>query len=185
MSTIVILSLFIMLTMTGAMSIVGRGLCQILPYQIRPIGRLFFSPLLGLAIFVILATIHGWFFPFHQGWCVLELLIAVALSLYFIPQKWKLLPYFSIVLPVALIASLNVFFPIFRFNAFNPFNDAFTYLVHSQWLQQHPFSEPAVSSGYFPALSQVTLYQGAAHRTRRHRYSRPKSKHFWRWRAFP
>jgi hypothetical protein len=41
----------------------------------------------------------------------------------------------------------------------NPYNDSFTYLVHGQWLQTHSFSQPALQSGNYPALTQVIYNQ--------------------------
>ena len=57
------------------------------------------------------------------------------------------------------LASAGWFFTVIRFEAFNPYNDAFIYLVHAQWLQTHPFREAIRISEYHPALTQVAVYQ--------------------------
>jgi len=79
-------------------------------------------------------------------------------------QRAELFRDWMIVSAFAIIATLPILAPGIRFDSFNPFNDSFTYLVHGQWLQEHAFSEVARASGYFPAESQVVLYQGAGHR---------------------
>jgi hypothetical protein len=154
----------IMLVMVSASAVVGISLCNLLPYRLRPVARFYFSPLLGLTVFIFIATIHGWFVPFKQWSCIAEGLFVLAISFYFIKKKAKLLPYLLIIIPYAIVVSLTVLFPLLRYDAFNSFNDAFTYLVHGQWLQEHAFSEPAVRSGNYPALTQVALYQAGGMR---------------------
>jgi hypothetical protein len=154
----------IMLVMISASAVVGISLCNLLPYRLRPAGRFYFSPLLGLTVFIFIATIHGWLAPFKQWSCVAEGLCATGVGFYSIKNKKKLLPYLLIILPYAVVASLTVFFPLLRFDSYNSFNDIFTYLVHGQWLQEHAFSEPAIRSGYYPALTQVALYQSGGMR---------------------
>ena len=151
-------------TMLFAVAMVGLRICDLLPYRLRPFGRSYFSPILGLAAFVLIATLNGWLSPFKQWICVVTAIPLIGVSFYFEPNKRTLLPYFLKLFLFFLIVSSTVFFPILRFDAYNPFNDTFTYLVHGQWLQEHPFSEPAISSGFYPALTQVSLYQGAGHR---------------------
>jgi len=158
------ISVAVMLLLVCMSAVVGISICNLLPYRIRPVGKFFFSPLLGLATFVFAATLHGWLLPFSQPLCIAEALIITGIAFYYNPEKRKLVRYLPILIAFALVCSLNVFYPLLRFNAFNPFNDAFTYLVHGQWLQQHPFSEPAICSGYYPSLTQIALYQVAAHR---------------------
>lgn len=157
-------SLLIATTMLFAVAVVGLRICDLLPYRFRPVGRSYFSPILGLAAFVLIATLNGWLSPFKQWICVVTAIPLIGACFYFEPNKRVLLPYFFKLFIFILIASSTVFFPILRFDAYNPFNDTFTYLVHGQWLQEYAFSEPAISSGFYPALTQVSLYQGAGHR---------------------
>ncbi len=157
-------SLFIMFALLFAVTVIGISASNILPYRMRPVGRLFFSPLLGLAVLILVTTLHGWIAPFKQIACIAEGLILVVPSFYFIRRAPNLLSYLLTILVFSIIASLTVFAPLIRFEGFNPFNDAFTYLVHGQWLQKHPFSEAVSGSGFYPALTQVALYQGAGSR---------------------
>lgn len=156
--------LFVTLTMVFLMTMVGLRISDLLPARLRPVGRFYFSPLFGLAVFILIATLHGWLAPFHKGTPLLEalLLVLVAFSL---EKKKKNLPfYFLFLFLFSILASTTVLFTILRFETYNSFNDTFTYLVHGQWLQEHPFSERVISSGFYPALTQISLYQNAGHR---------------------
>lgn|GEM_PF-2027598 len=161
-----IISLSIMLTMLLMATIVGLSIAKLLPYRLRPFGKLYFSPLFGLAIFILVATIHGWVAPFSQLIVLVELLLVVAISLFFLRKDIRQTPpaQYLLLFSFSLIASTTIFAPLIRFDGYNSFNDIFTYLVHSQWLQKHAFSEVVTASGYYPALSQVVLYQGAGSR---------------------
>jgi len=157
-------TLFITLIMVFIITMVGLRISDLLPTRLRPIGRFYFSPLFGLAVFMLLATIHGWIVPFKGWMCLTEAVPLLLLSLYLEKKKPVLLPYFFALFLFSLLASTTVLFPLFRYDAYNPFNDTFTYLVHGQWLQEHAFSTPAMASGHHPALTQVSLYQGGGHR---------------------
>lgn len=154
-------------TMLLAATIVGRSIVKLLPYRLRPIGKLYFSPLLGLAVFVLIAIVTGWITPFSRWISTLELLVAVALSLFFLRKDLKWSPfvrYALLLFGFSLVASIAISSPLISFNGYNPFDDTFTYLVHGQWLQTHAFSERISGSGYFPAMSQITLYQSVGAR---------------------
>jgi hypothetical protein len=60
---------------------------------------------------------------------------------------------------IALLGAAIALLPVARFNAFNPYNDTFTYISISDHLQTHAFSVPADPEPYFPFLSQTRLYQ--------------------------
>jgi hypothetical protein len=154
-------SLLVIFVLILFMALVGRSFCNLLPNRIRPASRLFFTPLFGLAVLILMATLHGWILPFKNWICLTEAVCLAGLSLFFAPKtKTRTIGFYSIFLILySLIASSTVLFPILRFDGFNPFNDTFTYLVHGQWLQTHPFSEPVSPSGFFPALTQVYMYQ--------------------------
>lgn len=152
-------TLFITLIMVFIVTMVGLRISDLLPPRLRPIGRFYFSPLFGLAAFMLLATLHGWIAPF-KGWiCFAEAVPLVLLSLCLEKNKPILFPHFFTLFLFSLLASTTVLFPLLRFDAYNPFNDTWTYLVHGQWLQEHAFSTPAIPSGHHPALTQVSLYQ--------------------------
>lgn len=157
-------TLFITMVMVLMTIIIGLRVCDLLPYRLRPIGRYYFSPLLGLSIFVLIFSFSGWLMPFKPVMSLGMVLPLVAVSFYFEKNKQTLPRYLLVVFAFTALAAMPVLSPLLRFDAYNPFNDTFTYLVHGQWLQTHPFSEPAIASGYHPALSQVVQYQSAGHR---------------------
>lgn len=157
-------TLFIIMVMVLMVTVIGLRVCDLFPYRLRPIARYYFSPLLGLAVLVLIFSFSGWLVPFKTAISLGLVIPLVAVSLYFEKNKRILPQYFLALFAFVTLASMPVLSPILRFDAFNPFNDTFTYLVHGQWLQTHSFSEPALASGYYPALSQVVQYQSAGHR---------------------
>lgn len=137
---------------------------DLLPSSIRePVG-FYVAPLLGLAGIVLITTVYGWLSPFRTSISLGLSIGLVLLGVGFEKQRTELLRDWLTVSAFAVVATIPILAPAFQFDSFNPFNDTFTYLVHGQWLQQHAFSEAARSSGFFPAETQVALYQGAGHR---------------------
>ena len=156
--------LFVTLTMLFVITAVGLRVCDLLPFKLRSVGRGYFSPLLGLAVFVFIAVINGWLVHFRQSICGAVTIPLVVFSLWREKSPRLRVGLFGSLLLFTLVVSGSVLFPILRYEAFNPFTDAFTYLEHAQWLQTHSFSEVAVASGYHPEVSQVRLYQANGHR---------------------
>jgi len=142
----------------------GRRLVDILPCQLRGRVGFYLAPLLGLALFVLLATGYGWLSPFKTSRSLALVVGVFVLGFLFEKNRAELLRSWLLVSAFIIVATIPILAPTIRFNSFNSFNDSFTYLVHSQWLQQHAFSEIARASGSFPAETQVVLYQGAGHR---------------------
>ena len=161
---IYLISASIIVTMLLPMILIGRRVGALLPESTQESVGFFLSPLFGLAILVLLATAYGWFFPFKTFVTLPFLIIVTLIGIWQDQDRLELLKCWSLTCAAAFVFSLPILASALLFDGFNPFNDAFTYLVHSQWLQEHPFSEKAVSSGFFPALSQVTLYQTRGHR---------------------
>jgi hypothetical protein len=114
-----------------------------------------------MALLVLISILWGWVAGFKNNWLVfLFTIIIIVIALYYEDNYRKLFFHIIIINAVALLASSPFMFCILRYDAFNPFSDTFTYLVHGQWLQSHAFKEPALLSGYRPAMTQVALYQG-------------------------
>jgi hypothetical protein len=72
---------------------------------------------------------------------------------------WRRLSPAAGLLLIALAGAALALLPVARFNAFNPYNDTFTYISISDHLQAHAFSEPASPDPASPFLSQTKLYQ--------------------------
>lgn len=144
----------------------GRRIAHLLPSSLNDSVGFYIAPLLGLAGIVLITTVYGWLSPFKIGISI-SLSLSVGLLLLgiaFEKQRADLFRDWLIVSAFAIVATIPILTPAIRFDSFNPFNDSFTYLAHGQWLQEHAFSEAARASGFFPAETQVVLYQGAGHR---------------------
>src|SRR5208283_4288265 len=152
-------SIFILIIVLSIITILGRPVCELFPFRVRPSAKLLLSPVIGLSILALAATFFGWIFRATPYLCIPITLLLTGVAFYFDRNKGILLKHLSVLWGYAAASSGAVFFGLLRYDCFNPFNDAFTYLVHSQWLQQHAFHDPALVSGFFPSLSQVALYQ--------------------------
>jgi len=157
-------SLSILVSLALVLTTLGRRLVDILPSQLSDRVGFYLAPLLGLALLVLCATGYGWLSPFKTSRSLGLVVGIFVLGLLFEKNRAELLRSWLIVSAFIIVTTIPILAPAIRFNSFNSFNDSFTYLVHSQWLQQHAFSESARASGFFPAETQVVLYQGAGHR---------------------
>jgi hypothetical protein len=129
----------------------GRRVVDVLPSQLSDRVGLYIAPLLGLACIVLFSTLYGWLSPFTTSYSLALVAVILILSFRF-EKNWKeLIRNWLFVSAFVLLASFPILASAIRFNAFNPFNDSFTYLVHAQWLQEHAFYETARASGFFPA----------------------------------
>lgn len=155
------LELFILLFICVA---VGRRIVQLLPRVMKRTIGFYLAPILGLAALVIMATAYGWVLPFQFRYSLPLAMGLTGLAVGFEKYKQQLLRDWLQLCLFAGIASLPILAPIIRFGGYNPFTDIFTYLVHGQWLQTHAFSEKAIGSGFYPALSQLIVYQGPGSR---------------------
>lgn len=57
------------------------------------------------------------------------------------------------------LSALFILLSLYLYHAYDPYNDTFTYISISDYLYDHPFSEPANPGAYFPLLTQPELYQ--------------------------
>ena len=141
-------------------TVIGWRLVDLLPWRLRPDSKVFFSPLLGLAVVLHLAVLLGWIgHGYRRPICLLVTAVALIVSLWGKRNLTALIKSTLLIVAFALVATTGVLYPVWRYAAINPYNDTFTYLVHGQWLQTHGFAEPAVRSGYYPAITQVLCYQ--------------------------
>jgi len=146
------------------MTALGRRVVTVLPDSFEESVKFYVAPVLGLAVMILIVTVYGWLSPFKPTISISLFAGLLLLCLVFEKQRSVLFRDWLILCGFAIVATIPIFAPAIRFDSFNPFNDTFTYLVHGQWLQQHAFSEIAQSSGFFPAETQVVLYQRAGHR---------------------
>lgn len=157
-------ALTVLVSLSLVATVLGRRIAFLLPASVRePLG-FYLSPILGLAGLVLIATAYAWLSPFTPHISVVLVVAVLLFGLALEKQRAILFRDWMVLCVFVIVAAIPILAPAIRFDAFNPFNDTFTYLVHGQWLQHHAFSQPAQSSGHFPAESQVVLYQRAGQR---------------------
>lgn len=144
--------------------VIGRRIACLLPSVMQRSIGFYVAPLLGLSFLVLFATLYGWLSPFKSILSIPFALGFAVIALAFEPRKRQCFHDSMLVLLFGTLCSLPIVAPMLLYGGYNPFTDAFTYLVQSQWLQSHSFAEKAVASGYYPALTQVVLYQTSGSR---------------------
>lgn len=142
----------------------GRRLVDLLPGNIARSLRFYVSPVLGLAALVLLATLYGWISAFSFKITLPLVLALVVIAVSFEKRKLNLLKDSVWLCLFALICAMPVWAQIFKYGGYNPFTDIFTYIAQAQWLQEHPFTDKVITSGNYPALTQVALYQWSGSR---------------------
>ena len=157
-------SITVLVCLLLVVTTLGRRIADLLPSPLRDCVGFYITPLLGLAGIVLITTVYGWLSPFKTSISLSLTVGLVLLGIAFEKQRADLFRDWLIVSVFAIVTTIPILAPAIRFDSFNPFNDSFTYLVHGQWLQEHAFSETARASGFFPAETQIYLYQEAGHR---------------------
>jgi hypothetical protein len=142
-------------------TLTGRAASAALPYRLQAVARFYLAPALGLALWTILASILGRILPL--GNTVLLPILTGALLLTALARERCLACAYRHALLVAgfgLICGISVLAPLLVYGSLgNPFNDAFTYLAHGQWLQENAFGATIPPALTAPATAQVTQYQ--------------------------
>ncbi|WP_228874577.1 hypothetical protein [Paraburkholderia saeva] len=102
-----------------------------------------------------------------MGNTLLSPLLVVALLMFTVLREQNAKDAFLHALVVSgfgIVCGASVFGPLFAFGAFDAHNDAFTYLVHGDWLQAHAFREPISPTSVTPLDTQVYMYQSQGFR---------------------
>jgi hypothetical protein len=153
-------SLAILFVILTASTVIGWRVVSLLPWRLRPESKLFLSPLLGFAVILHLIIPLGWFgHGYRQPVCVLAMAAPVLASLWGRRDLTPLIKNILLIVCFSVVATAGVLYSVWQYAALNPYNDAFTYLVHGQWLQTHGFAHRAMQSGNYPAVSLVWAYQ--------------------------
>lgn len=142
----------------------GRRLVNLLPKQMERSIGFYIAPILGLAFLILASTLYGWITAFKSLYSLSLTTIIVGLAFFFEKRKITVIKDSVWIFLFASICSLPILAPIIRFGGYNPFTDIFTYLAQAQWLQEHSFAEKAVTSGNYPYLTQIALYQESGSR---------------------
>jgi len=138
----------------------GLWLLSLTPKRLRPHARAAYAPAGGLAILVLIASLMGWAGPGFRTWLGFGLSLGICLlGLAGRPTPRPSARRIMLLLLFSLICSFPWLYTLARYDAFNPYNDAFIYLTQAQWSQNHSFREEAHPSGYYPALTQIKVAQ--------------------------
>jgi hypothetical protein len=141
-------------------TLIGRTWASVLPYKLKGIARFYLAPALGLTTLTIIASLIGRVLPLGNTVimpCALIVLLVWALvSENNIKQA---LLHALMVSVFGLFCGVSVLGPLFVYGAFNAHNDAFTYLAHSNWLQEHAFGQVISPAMITPLTTQISLYQ--------------------------
>ena len=147
--------------MTFLFGVLGRSLLRLLPFRQSSLARFYLSPLVGLALVTIWASMWGRFYSFASWNLVaLPLLFISCLCLIFEMRQWRSsLKYFTSLAVFNFVCGASLFFSLYLWGAYDTHNDTFTYLVHGQWLQNHAFKDLISSENVTAYSTQIRLYQ--------------------------
>ena len=140
---------------------IGSAWTNLFPPSLRSAARIYLAPSLGLATLTILAGLLGWFLPMGDT-VLLPIMLAIILVLVGILQRRNIVSIFYRALSTGmfgLICGITLLVPLLIYGGFNSHNDAFTYLVHSNWLQDNAFGSMIPEELISPLSTQVALYQ--------------------------
>jgi hypothetical protein len=138
----------------------GMALLSLTPRRFRSYAKASYAPACGLGVLILLAAFLGWV---GEGFGK-PLALAVALVIFVLCVTGRPIPYpaprrVALLVVFSLGCSFPWLYAIARYESFNAYNDAFTYLSQAQWLQTHSFREEVHPSGYHPALTQISVAQ--------------------------
>ena len=138
----------------------GRPWAAAFPYKLKAPVAFYLAPVLGLALLTVAASLIGRFLPLGQT-ILAPLFILAMFAKAFLGEKHKkqALYHAFLISVFGVLCGLSLLVPLFVYGAYNPHNDTFTYLVHSDWLQTHPFSDTLTEKTVSSLTTQVALYQ--------------------------
>ncbi|NBX84526.1 MAG: hypothetical protein EBQ95_02825 [Gammaproteobacteria bacterium] len=139
--------------------LIGQSVSTLLPKPARIPYSFFLSPLFGLAIVMLCSMAYGWLFAFQFKHSILIASILVCLSLWHSKERIVYIKNSLLFGGFAVFASTPFLIPFLKFGGYNTGTDIYTYLSQAQWMQAHPFKETVSPTGYFPYLTQISLYQ--------------------------
>lgn len=146
------------------LTLTGRQLARLLPGRYRPFALFFLSPIIGLAVYVLIATIMGWIVGTRSG-IVVPITAGIAFISWWRERHQKGLgSHVVVVCGVSATVTIGLLMTIWSIGGYNVFNDTFTYLAHAQWLQSHSFRHYASPTIYEPAFTQIAIYQALGFR---------------------
>jgi hypothetical protein len=154
------ITVFITVTLSILVNILGDFWTRLLPKSLTVNAKNYLAPALGFATLIILNTVIATIIPIGSIKIVIWILILVVVILaVYSKDKKKIFQRGLIFSIYSLICGFAILFPVLLYGAYDAHNDTFTYLVHSQWLQDNAFSNNINTDNVTPYDSQVYLYQ--------------------------
>lgn len=119
----------------------------------------YLAPAIGLSTLVIFASLAGRYVPI--GWLPVRLVLAAMVILAFSLEhdRLKALKHVLAVVCFGLVCGSPILGGLFVHGAYFAYNDTFTYLAHSIWLQAHAFRIAVPADELTPFTSQIAMYQ--------------------------
>lgn len=141
-------------------TLLGRIVATLYPHRIKGPARFYLSPVLGLAMLTLIASMTGRILPLGNS--VIPPILIVSLLVWALIREQHVtdaLRHALLVSVFGIFCGASVLGPLYGFGAFNAHNDGFTYLVHANWLQEHAFNETIPVQSVTPVTTQISLYQ--------------------------
>jgi hypothetical protein len=143
-----------------AATIIGRTWALLLPKSLLGPTRFYLAPALGLASLTIIASWLGQYLPLGDSIVVpAATVVLVVFCLATESAIRQAVKHGLVIAAFGVVCGLSVLAPLFLSGSFNAHNDAFTYLVQSDWLQGHAFRDAIAPGDVTPYSSQIFLYQ--------------------------
>lgn len=153
-------TLIALCALLGVATLLGRLYGELFPCRLSAAARFYLSPVLGLATLTVMASLVGHVLPL--GNAVIVPVLVAGLAVWALVREKKAgtaLRHAAAVCVFGVFCGTSILGPLIAFGAFNAHNDAFTYLVHANWLQEHVFSEVIKPENVTPLTTQVSMYQ--------------------------
>lgn len=140
-------------------TLIGRPWAAAFPYKLKAPALFYLSPVFGLATLTLAASFIGRFLPLGNTIVVPWLIIAMLLWALLREKHVSRAFYQALMVSVfGILCGLSLLVPLFIYGAYNAHNDTFTYLIHSNWLQQHSFNEVITAETVTAPTTHVALY---------------------------
>ena len=139
---------------------IGLTVSETLPVKYKSISKLFLSPVIGFAVLTVYSIPVGYLVTDKAPFFIIVAFLSILMLYINVKKDFTNLKIIFLVCGFMLAGStFSTLFTALYYGQYNPFNDTWTYISQAQWLQSHPFTEKALVSGFYPAFSQITLYQ--------------------------
>ena len=146
-------------------TLLGWLVLDFLDKQIQQDSKAYLSSTIGLAILTLYSIFLGNWQPFGDSIFVTPLIFTVIIICFIlISEKQRMIVYSLSVGLFSIICGSSIIALLATSGAWNPHNDGFTYIAHSNWLQDNAFSNLISINEVTPLNTQIMLYQRGGYR---------------------